>query len=280
MTSKYFLPAVAPLRESVHLGSLVPKKHQPDQDAFSSLEVVEGQDFFVYVQENLGRVLEVAKNASLKTNVSRILSAAFKRVETDTQWLAPCKVRRYQLKDPKKFFSKLITLETTRDWLQSEIEYGTKAVYFIVGYYTAFDANTQRTVQKGSQASLAAQVPVGDILSGGATTPLAALVNLDLGGSVAHGAKHTQNDAAHTSGERIYAFCYRKVTFSFFALRNKVDTARLKADNCWAMSADNRGDDDDDDEEGVEVSLGEAEEVGEEGFEVPELDISVEDLEI
>jgi len=61
------------------------------------------------------------------------------------------------------------------------------------------------------------------------------------------------------------------VTFSFFSLRNKATTAKLKGDNCWVMTADNRGEDDGEGDEGIEVELGEADEDGDEGFDIPAL---------
>lgn len=270
MASKYFLPGVAPLREALQLGSLVPNIRQPDQDAFSCLEVEEGRDFLVYQQQNLGKLMDATKNSSFKTKVTQLLAAAFEKTEKDSRWLAPCQVRHYQLSKPKELFKQLCKLEQAREWLQSEIEDGARAVYFIVGYYTALDATVNRTTHQGSQTSLEAQIPIGDIISAGATAPFAGSIGLDLGGGVGRGSGYTTKDSARSPGERIYAFCYRKVTFSFFALQNKIGTAKLQSANCWKMTSDNRGDGDGEDDEGVEASLDEMEEdeEGEECFEI------------
>jgi hypothetical protein len=268
MTRAHFLPSVAPSLESLQLASLVPNIRQPDQDALSCLPVEKGRDFLVYEQENLGKFLEVTKSAEFKSNVSRILSAAFGTLEGDMHLLGPCQVRYYQLTKPKKLFKDLCKLKETREWLEEEIEAGTRVLYYIVGYYTAINAKTNRMTQQSSQASFNVQVPVGDIVSGGATSLAAGIVNLDLGASVGTGSGHTTEDAARIKGERIFAFSYRKVTFSFFALRDKASTAKLKPDNCWSLTSDNRGDDEED-AEGVEVQLGEAGDAEEEGFALP-----------
>ncbi|KAK1249005.1 hypothetical protein MKX08_007225, partial [Trichoderma sp. CBMAI-0020] len=48
----------------------------------------------------------------------------------------------------------------------------------------------------------------------------------------------TEQGGYRIDGERIYAICYRKVTFNFL---RKVDSAHLGRDNCWKLFSDDRG---------------------------------------
>ncbi|EHK25709.1 uncharacterized protein TRIVIDRAFT_215504 [Trichoderma virens Gv29-8] len=50
----------------------------------------------------------------------------------------------------------------------------------------------------------------------------------------------TEQGSYKTTGERIIAVCYRKVTFRFL---KKSDSASLDRDNCWRLFSDDRGDD-------------------------------------
>jgi hypothetical protein len=234
--SNLFVPGVAPTRENLPLASIFLKEDQPDQDIYEPPELKEGEDYYVLSQHNLGKLLEATKDTKYKANVTRILSASFEKSATDTKWLGDCEVRRYQLKDPKKLFKKIIKLEETREWLQDEIRDGAGAAYFMVGYLTAIDATGYERASNSSGTSVDAQVPVGDILTHGVGLVLP------------------------LSDQLVYAFSFRKVKWKFWA-RNKAASSKLEADNIWKFASDMRGEDDDDDdeEEDIEVSLEEDE---------------------
>jgi hypothetical protein len=257
------------------LASLVPNLQQPDQDAFSPKSVdripEEGKDYTVSIGTNLGRFMSLAKSTAFKTEASKVLSASFEKKISDAQWLETCKVQRYTLKNPKQLFNELVKKEETREWLQSEIEYGTSEVYFIVGYYTAQDAKLHVEHQQSSQAAIGAKVPVGEIITAGSSALLGAVANMDIGGEASHGLQESQNIAVHTSDERILAFAHRKVGFRIFTRKKKVDTAKLEADNCWTLTSDNRGGHGEEDDEVVELIFGDNDETGDEGFEIPDL---------
>jgi len=259
--SNLFVPGVAPTRENLPLASIFLKEDQPDQDIYEPPELREGEDYYVLSQHNLGKLLESTKDTTYKTNVTRILSASFEKSATDTKWLGDCEVRRYQLKDPKKLFKKIIKLQETREWLQDEIRDGAGAAYFMVGYLTAVDATGYEGASNSSGISVDAQVPVGDILTHGVGLVLPLSNQLDSGGKVDRESSSKLEHAWRSSGERVYAFSYRKVKWKFWA-RNKAASSKLKADNIWKFASDMRGedeDDDDDEEEDIEVSLEEDE---------------------
>ncbi|KAE8451674.1 hypothetical protein EG329_003131 [Mollisiaceae sp. DMI_Dod_QoI] len=272
MSHKYFLPAVAPLRSSIPLGSLVPNIRQPSQDALTGpLPMKEGLDFLVHEQNSLGRLLHDAKDSSFKLRLTRLLSASHSNADITSSWLAACKARLYQLTQPKDLFRRLTALEPVREWLQTEIEDGTTAFYFVTGYYTVLDATVDRRTHKSSQLAGNFQVPVGDIVSAGTASLVSGMIDLDVGVSGSHGSSREEREVVQMEGERIYAFCYRKVAFKWFSMRG-VEKAILKKDNCWVMASDNRGSGGDEEDEIVQVSLEdvdeEDEDVGGDGVEV------------
>ncbi|OAL25524.1 hypothetical protein AYO22_04843 [Fonsecaea multimorphosa] len=248
--SKYFVPGVAPLREAFQLASFIPNLKQPDQDGFPTPwhkvgddypALTERKDFRVQQQANLGKLLEESRDDAFKTNVTKLLSTSLGRSTSNTNWLGPCEVRKYTLISPKQVFKDLIKCDSVRDWMQDELEDGVQRVYFVVGYYTVLDAATLDGVHKSSSYGVESEVPVGDIASHGATLLIPGMLDLEVGGSVKHQATRTAAVASYLQGERVYAFCYRKVKFSIFKLKNRAASARLEQDNCWALTADNRG---------------------------------------
>jgi hypothetical protein len=285
MAGKYFLPGIAPLIADLPLASFVPNLQQPDQDAFSPESVgripQQGKDYTVRIGTNLGRFMSSAKSTVFKAEASKLLFASFEKKISDTHWLEACKVRCYTLKNPKQLFNELVKKEETREWLQSEIEYGTSEVYFIVGYYTAQEAKLHVEHQQSSQAAIGGRVPVGEIITAGGAALIAAVANMDVGGEVSHGSQQNQKVAVHTSDERILAFAHRKVGFRIFTRKKKVDTAKLEADNCWTLTSDNRGGRGEQDDEVVELDFGDNDEAGDEGFEIPEMGTGLdEELEV
>ncbi|OBT83103.1 hypothetical protein VE02_09054 [Pseudogymnoascus sp. 03VT05] len=248
--SRYFLPDVAPLRETFQLASLIPNIRQPEQDAFPSPKLKAGEDYPALIesvdyrvdqQENLGKLLEVSTNTAFKAQATKILSSA-------------------------QLFRDLIKHASVRKWLRDEIEYGTKKVYFVVGYFTSLDATTFTGVQQGSKVEVKGTIPVAEIVTHGAATLVSGVTDLDVSGSVKREGGYTTAEGSYMRGERVYAFCYREVKWNIFRLGDKAATLKLHEDNCWALTADNRGQDDREDDEGVQVDLYEDDE-GEEGVE-------------
>lgn len=262
--SDQFVPGVAPTRDILPLASMFSQEDQPDQDIHPPPELKEGEDYYVLPQQNLGKLLEATKDTTYKTNVTRILSAAFEKSATDTKWPGTCEVRRYQLKYPKKLFRKIIKLQKTRKWLQDEIRDRAEEAYFMVGYLTAIDATGYEGASKSSRIAFEAQAPVGEILTQGVGLVVPLSDQLDSGGSVERKSSSKVENAWRMSGERVYAYNYRKVKWRFWA-RNKATSSKLGADNVWRFTSDMRGEDDDDDEEeNIEVNLDDEGDDGEE----------------
>ncbi|KUJ16026.1 uncharacterized protein LY89DRAFT_685884 [Mollisia scopiformis] len=271
MANKYFLPNIAPLHTTIRLGSLIPNISQPDQDAFTGLTLEPGTDYFIHPQANLGKLIKTTTNKSFALQVIQLLTSSFSKSNSDSQWLEECEVRHYQLRQPKALFKKTCESDEAKEWLQNEVEYGSRAVYFTVGYYTAVDATVGRSSSYTSQTSLGVQVPIADIASMGATLPLGGFADLNVGGEVGYGRANILMDKARMEGERIYAICYRKVRFSFWPWKDKLESRKLEEGNFWRMTSDNRGDDDGENDEALEVVMEDLDEEDEDnvkGFEV------------
>lgn len=286
--SKYFVPGVAPLREAFQLASLIPHLKQAEQDGFPTPrhkagedypELTEPLDYRVQTQVNLGKLLEESNDNSFKAKVTKILSTSFGKSSSNTNWLGPCEVRKYTLINPQLLFKDLIKRDSVREWLKDAIEDGATKVYFVVGYYTVLDATTLDSTQQSSEYQVKSDVPVGDLVTQGATALIPGILDLDVGGSVNHTVGHTMSRASYLQGERVYAFCYRKVKFSIFPLGSRAASAKLKQDNCWSLTADNRGEDDREDDEGLQVDLEDNKEAGQDIFEVAGEDDSDRDEE-
>lgn len=254
---KFFIPAVAPVRDAVQLGSIVPNIRQPHQDAFSSTKFpveVGGPDILVQEQDSLGRLFLTSNNSSISTQLTNLFSASYEGQDINMNMLSKCMTKLYELSQPKALFNRICSGdEDAKYWFQNEIENGTKALYFITAYYTVVDATISRFSQESRTESLDAKIPVNNMVT--ATTGVVVPgVDLDAGISTKHGRGSLDTEIVKASGERIFAFCYRKISFKFF-LRRDIKHARLKADNCWVMASENRGEDDED--EVVEANLDE-----------------------
>ena len=261
MKSQFYLPPIAPPREAIPLGSIIPDIHCPLQDAYPSdpsenIELQEGRDYLVRDQANFGTFLQTTKGLSFKAVLSKLLSASHESEETNNKWLAQAKTRIYELKQPNELWRKLCSAEATRAWLQGAITRGLSTLYFVVSYYTITDAMLSSKTYTSSGVSGSATVPVAEILSAGGVAVASGLANLDVSASARHGVSRADGSTVYTAGERIYALCYRKVTFKWYSPRT-VDKAILQAGNRWLMTSDNRGQaEDEEDAEIVEAEIG------------------------
>ncbi|KAK0756318.1 hypothetical protein N5P37_011233 [Trichoderma harzianum] len=255
MAKKFFIPAVAPRRDAVHLGSIVPNIRQPHQDAFSSTKFpvkIGGPDILLQEQDSLGRLFLTSNNSSISAQLTNLLSASYEGQNVNMNMLSKCMTKLYELSQPKALFNRICSGDDdAKEWFQNEIENGTKALYFITAYYTVVDATIGRVNQESRMESFDAKIPVNDIVT--ATTGVAVPgIDLDAGISAKHGRGGLDTEIIKAPGERIFAFCYRKITFKFF-LRRDIKHARMQSDNCWVMASENRGEDDED--EVVEANL-------------------------
>ncbi|OBT51880.1 hypothetical protein VE04_07854 [Pseudogymnoascus sp. 24MN13] len=211
------------------LGSGV-KSTPREQDTFPSPKLKAGEDYPALIEsvdyrveqkENLGKLLEVSANTAFKAQATKILSSTYDRSTSDTEWLGPCEL-----------FRDLIKRALVRKWLRDEIKYGTKKVYFVVGYFTSLNATTFSGVQQGSRVEVKGIVLGPEIVTYRSATLVSRVKDLDVSGSVKREGSYTTAERSYMRGKRMYAFCYREVKWNIFRLSDKAATAKLHEDNC------------------------------------------------
>jgi hypothetical protein len=117
-----------------------------------------GQDFETLVSS--------ARTNSFRLMLTRLLNNDNNWTDSKDVRLASVQVNRYQLRQPKAFFRKLVEDEQARAWLNESIESGRKS-YMIVELQTAFDPSLSRNHSKEHSADVDVTVPVSTILTGG-----------------------------------------------------------------------------------------------------------------
>ena len=109
----------------------------------------------------------------------------------------------------------------------------------ITGFCTLRDAKLGQRGEATSQAIFQADIPVGQAMGGVAPGGVA-----DVGFKGSYTSKEEHEDTAEMEGERIYAFCYRRVRRSWHE-RKSVDNMSLQSRNIWRTFSDTRTDDED-----------------------------------
>lgn len=164
----------------------------------------------------------------------------------------------YMLKQPKAIFNNILGEKEVRPWLEGVYQdFAQPEAWFVVGIRTFLNArlvrenNDERAAGGAGSASVVATGPAS-VLPG----PLR--YEAEAGRRVEGQAK----GAIETTGERIYAICYRKVSMKVIRRSINVDTAQLdqKRGNIWklfnpTMGTNKRPD------EFMEVILGDDEEL-------------------
>ncbi|KAK6511198.1 hypothetical protein TWF481_000119 [Arthrobotrys musiformis] len=174
-------------KDGISLGSLVPDRRYPNQDAFVSSDIIleNGRDFLVSVDTNFNAFVDArAKSSSaFKRALGKLFLPPFvKGVEGDVRVISK-ESCVYTLLQPRTLFKKLSQEDHFNEWLRDGWV-SKKTLYFIVGYRTVIDAQFIGKEIKPSR-------------------------NRRLPAEMADRAKVRYD----TSGERIYAVCFRRVKF-------------------------------------------------------------------
>ncbi|RTE82289.1 hypothetical protein BHE90_003220 [Fusarium euwallaceae] len=190
-------------RENVSLASLVPTIQYPDQDFLVAVSVKE-EDVSIHIDRALSEYFPVRSetmNTGLKNALRRVFLQSSGQFTTNHWYVQASESRTYMLRQPRAIFKSICLLPDVRSWL-GELFLDGQQAYFIIGYRTALNA---RLVWEAAREN-----------------------------SVLADANHSRS----VLGERIYAVCYRKVSFRF--LRGP-ETAFLTASNRWNLFTDARG---------------------------------------
>ncbi|KAK6345908.1 hypothetical protein TWF730_010251 [Orbilia blumenaviensis] len=220
------------LKESISLGSLIPDRRYPHQDALiPSISLEEGRDFSVSIEHNFNEFANARSksNSSFKKALGRLfLPPPFKGVEGDIQILSQQSCV-YTLLQPRALFKRLSGSVAFKEWLSNARTTKT-SIYFIVGYRTVWDAQLIGKEMKPTQTRRF-QAGFGH---------------------------KTRYD---TSGERVYAICLRKVKFE-----NSIErVGTLDPTNEWRPFYKHRGAGGEA-EEFISVDISDDDEVGSSNF--------------
>ncbi|KAF3315812.1 hypothetical protein TWF173_003008 [Orbilia oligospora] len=218
-------------KDSISLASLVPDRRYPNQDAFADpqISLKQGQDFSVSIDYNFNEFVGVrAKSSSVfKRALGKLfLPPSIKGVEGDIQVLSE-ESSVYTVLQPRALFQQLSRTSEFRKWLDIACA-SKKQIYFIVGYRTVTNAQF-----------------VGKEIK----SPRSRRLQPGVGNATRY----------NTSGERIYAVCFRRVKFE---QSDKGNGGGLDSTNKWRVFSKHRGtnaeleqfisaDISDDDEEGT-----------------------------
>ncbi|KAK6356068.1 hypothetical protein TWF718_000442 [Orbilia javanica] len=195
-------------KNSISLGSIVPDRRYPNQDALTAeICLEEGSDFSLSIDKNFSDFVDTrAKSDSVfkQAIIKLFLLPLVKGVEGDIQVFSE-ESCVYLLQQPRELFKRLCDLPNVKSWLEDACV-GKRPVYFIVGYRTVLNA---RFVAKEIKPPRSRRLPPGV----GQTTRY------------------------NTTGERIYAICYRKVKFENL---KKGRGEILDSTNEWRMFSHHR----------------------------------------
>ncbi|KAI9861601.1 MAG: hypothetical protein M1813_005211 [Trichoglossum hirsutum] len=205
--------------DDVPLGSLVPDKRYPHQDALSVAQLVE-DDYSVRVDRNFRERMHTGSKSFFRTVIMRLVSASANIETHNYSQLSSVEGRTYELRRPKDVFRQLCTREDVQRWLEDGY-IGRLEAYFIIGYRTFLDGKLVRQ-DHSSSSSARIQIPTG-----AGQTPVAGL-----GAEMVAELSHSAGGGGEYEmvGERIYAVCYRKVNFK---LSKGVRGPFLEPGNRW-----------------------------------------------
>jgi hypothetical protein len=158
---KEFLPLSA-----LGLGWLADSLKTPTMDAHQLDKLLTDDDMLRSKGQDFEALVASANTNSFRLMLTRLLTNEHSRTNKDEVHLASVQVNRYQLRQPKALFRKLVQEEQARAWLNESIEGGRKS-YMIVELQTAFDPSLSQAHDKKHSTDVDLTVPVSTILTGG-----------------------------------------------------------------------------------------------------------------
>ncbi|EPS45333.1 hypothetical protein H072_698 [Dactylellina haptotyla CBS 200.50] len=224
-------------KEDISLASFITDRRYPDQDALivastpnqtldkmAEITLEDGRDFSVTADKNFSEfiAIQTKSNASLKKAFSKLFLLPMFEVDGDMQVFAE-ESRMYTLRQPQTLFKRIYENPSTRSRLQSFCAKN-KKIHFVVGFRTLINA---RFIGKETRSPQFSRLPP----------------------------QMLGNPLYQTTGERVYAICYRKVNLKKLSSGD----GALSADSDWKGFWDaTRGHDNEDNRvEGFSVEIDE-----------------------
>ncbi|KAL1614546.1 hypothetical protein SLS56_012069 [Neofusicoccum ribis] len=226
----------------IHLASLVPNIANPHQDAITLNRGLKKPEISKRSVRDFSAYLSNQSNASFRNQITKLFSLAHEDNHVDGLKLEAVSGYVYELKSPIALFAELCTSMDEAERVRLEnTKRGGLSEYFVVGYFTFLDGAMQAWDKNRNANTASLDLPVSQAATaatGGAGAPLSNTLNISAQGGYA--TADTVLGALTTPGERIYAICYRRVTYKIFK-KGDIDAASLKPGNSWVMINQKRG---------------------------------------
>jgi hypothetical protein len=231
--------------KSSALGRLVTDAKNPSQDFWPQKDITLSEDEVDKGEfHELRQALTSGFNVGLGAKLSRLFSAKISLESLSTDGLQADKLHRYLLKQPRSRFHGMCADVDARRWMEDTMR--DCPLFLISGLITITEAGVQREQQSDIQTSGDAEVPIGDILSGGALAAVDQTGVTDVGLNAHGGRLSGESISFIVPGERVVGVQYRKVKFELLSKKN-IDNATLeRSPNRWKMflGADRAGEKD------------------------------------
>ncbi|KAK6537567.1 hypothetical protein TWF694_011749 [Orbilia ellipsospora] len=199
-------------KEDISLASFIADRRYPNQDALVvtsanstpdkvlNISLEEGRDYSITSDKNFSQYVgtQTTKDSSLKKAMSKLFLKPMFQVDGEMQVFAE-ESRVYTLRQPQALFQRMYEDPDTRKRLQSFCS-KSKKVHFITGFRTLVNARFMGKEKRAPQFSRLPPKLAGDPLY-------------------------------QTTGERIYAICYRKVNLR--RLNSKDGDGILNSESDW-----------------------------------------------
>jgi hypothetical protein len=230
MSSPDFILTKSPSEiDDIPLASLVPDRSSPTTDLKIPYRVKE-EEFSKNLDKNFDGTIRSTSENWFQLSISRWLSAILKAERSSTFHVSAEKGFIYMLRQPKAVFKQAVASDDVKEWLE-EGYLDKQDTWFVIGLRTFINARLYQERRKDVEASGKSKIP-GSELAG---DPTGAVDVVAAGG---HKGLEEVKGGTETTGERIYAICYRRVKIT---CHNQKVEAKLLKGNRWQPFAAIRG---------------------------------------
>jgi hypothetical protein len=230
MSLSTFILTTSPFaKEDIPLASLVPERSSPSTDLQTPYTVDE-PEYSKNPDKNFDGLIKGGSETWFKLLLTRFLSFVLKCEKSSTFHVTADEGYIYMLRQPKELFKRIVDNDNIKKWLEEGYQ-DKQDTWFVIGYRTFVNAKLFREQRKAAEGSGKATAPAGEAVGD-------ASGSIDVEAEGGHKVWDEVKGNTKTTGERIYAICYRKVKITFHD--GSVD-AKLVRGNKWKTFAATRG---------------------------------------
>jgi hypothetical protein len=231
MSSPEFILTTSPFgKDDIPIGTFVPDRSTPSTDAIRPYEIPD-EDISKTSDKNFDGTIRTQAENWFQLLIARFLSFVLHSEKSTTFHVTADEGFIYMLRQPKEIFKLSLAADGVKEWLEDNHD-DQQDIYFVIGYRTFVNAKLYRERNKTTEASGKTEVPVSE----GAGDPIGS-VNIGLRGG--HKSLEQVKGGTETTGERIYAICFRRVKIT----REKKELKATLKSSQWQPFATTRGKD-------------------------------------